>query len=258
MPTFLFGEIVFGPIKSRRLGNSLGVNLLPEDYKYCTFDCLYCECGWTLKNTSKIKLPSEIEVENALEAKLQQAVEEGVKIDSITFAGNGEPTVHPQFAHIINNTLLLRNKYFPKAKVSVLSNATQIHRSEVVAALQSIEQCILKLDAGLEESFQIINRPLGGLTLNQLVDRLKVFDGNLIIQTLFLRGNIDGKIIDNTTEKEIEAWIKLLVELKPKLVMIYPIERDTPHPDLEKVSDKELQSIASLVRNQGISVEVYS
>jgi len=258
MPTFLFNEIIFGPVKSRRLGVSLGVNLLPEDYKYCTYNCLYCECGWTLKSDEKVKLHTREEIKQTLEAKLQEMLSNNYPPDNITFAGNGEPTIHPEFAEIIDDTIELRDKYFPKAQISVLSNATQIHKSNIVKALLKVDQNILKLDSAIDKTYKIINQPISKIDVRTLVDRLKVFKGNLSIQTLFIRGNYKGEYFDNTTEEEVNNWIELLQEIKPKNVMIYPIARDTPHSDLEKIDTETLNRIGKKVRSLGFNVNIYN
>jgi wyosine [tRNA(Phe)-imidazoG37] synthetase (radical SAM superfamily) len=257
MATFLFDKIIFGPVKSRRLGVSLGVNLLPNDSKYCTYDCVYCECGWTYKN-HKAKLHPREEVYKALDLMLQQMKADNMPPDNITFAGNGEPTVHPDFAGIIDDTILLRDKYFPKAKISVLSNATQVHKDSVMQALLKVDQNILKLDTANDDLLRIINRPTGKLDTRTIVERLKKFGGNLSVQTMFIRGEYKGEIFDNTTAEEVDKWLDLLLEIKPKNVMIYPIERDTPTSGLIKISKEELDIIAEKVRNKGLEVLVYS
>lgn len=257
MGTFLFNEIIFGPVSSRRLGVSLGVNLLPTDYKFCTFNCVYCECGWTLKSDKKIKLPSTEEVRNELEKVLKEYAEQGKEINSITFAGNGEPTIHPDFAEIIDDTIELRNMWMPEANISVLSNASQLNKIKVTDALKKVDQNILKLDAGTEETYRLINMAQKHLKFEKIVDYLKSFEGNLIIQTLFIRGSYEGQYFDNTRDKEVNAWLELLKEIQPQSVMLYPIERDTPTDDLEKIDTETLNSIAKKVKAIGIETEVY-
>lgn len=257
MGTFLFSEIIFGPVKSRRLGVSLGINLLPTDYKFCTFNCVYCECGWTLKADKKIKLPTPEEVKTELEKVLKQYAENGKEINSITFAGNGEPTIHPKFAEVIEDTIELRNKWMPEAQISVLSNASQLNKSKVTEALKKIDRNILKLDAGTSETYQKINQAQKHLKFDEIVDYLKSFDGKLIIQTLFLRGEHNGEHFDNTTAKEVNAWLKLLEEIKPHSVMLYPIDRDTPAENLQKIDKSKLSKIAMQVEQLGIKTEVY-
>jgi wyosine [tRNA(Phe)-imidazoG37] synthetase (radical SAM superfamily) len=256
MATFLFDSIIFGPVQSRRLGVSLGINLLPNDVKYCTFDCVYCECGWTY-HTHNIRLHPRSEVYNALEQMLQKMQEEGRGPDNITFAGNGEPTVHPDFAEIIDDTIALRDKYFPDAKISVLSNATRVHKPSIREALKKVDQNILKLDTANDRLLRLINRPKTKLDVRTIVERLKKFEGDLTVQTMFIRGNYLGESFDNTTPEEVDAWIELLKEIKPRNVMIYPIERDTPTHSLEKISREELEVIAEKVRAAGMEVLVY-
>lgn len=257
MGTFLFNEIIFGPIKSRRLGVSLGINLLPTDYKFCTFNCVYCECGWTLKADKKIKLPTREEVKAELGKVLKEYAASKKEINSITFAGNGEPTIHPNFSEIINDTIELRDQWMPDAQISVLSNASQLNKIQVTEALKKIDRNILKLDAGTEETYLKINQAQKHLKFERIVDYLKGFDGNLIIQTLFLRGANQGQNFDNTTEEEVNAWLALLQDIKPQSVMLYPIDRDTPAKDLEKIEKEKLNEIAKRVNNLGINTEVY-
>ena len=258
MGGFLFHETVFGPVMSRRLGVSLGINLLPVDYKYCTFNCVYCECGWThRKPEGSNGLPSRDEVKVLLEEKLKTMLADGQIPDAITFAGNGEPTIHPDFTGVIDDTIALRNRFFPDAKITVLSNASMLHRVDVFNALKAADNNIQKLDAGSEALFQLINQPAGSLSLDKVVEQLCRFEGNLIVQTLFLRGEHKGDSIDNTTEQEVEAWIELLKKIKPKYVMIYPIDRATPEQDIEKVSFDELSAIAEKVNLAGIKTKVF-
>jgi len=258
MTGFLFNKVVFGPVHSRRLGISLGINLLPTGYKYCSFNCIYCECGWTgINNIDKIIFPPVLVVKQFLEKKLREMFETGELPESISFAGNGEPTLHPDFPEIIDLTIELRNKYSPQSKVAVLSNATMLHIPAVVEALKKVDKNILKLDAGTEETFRLINNPLDNITQKEIVNNLKQFKEKLIIQSLFVRGDCKGNQIDNTSAKEIKLWLKYLKELKPELVMIYPIARATPAKELEKISLKELENIAEKVRNIGLNAEVY-
>jgi wyosine [tRNA(Phe)-imidazoG37] synthetase (radical SAM superfamily) len=256
MATFLFEKIVFGPIKSRRLGSSLGINLLPVDSKLCNFDCIYCECGWNDASAKKAFHPRE-EVKEALKAKLEELKKFHNLPDVITFAGNGEPTMHPDFEGIIDDTIALRNEHSPKTKIAVLSNATLIGREKVFNALKKVDQNILKLDSAFEETVLLVNKPHGEYSTAKVVERLKEFKGQVTIQTMFLRGTFDGKPVDNTTHQEIEAWLNLLAEIKPKEVMVYTIDRDTPAPDLVKVPAEELHAIAHTVTSRlGIHTQV--
>jgi wyosine [tRNA(Phe)-imidazoG37] synthetase (radical SAM superfamily) len=258
MSGFLFHETVFGPVMSRRLGVSLGINLLPVDYKYCTFNCIYCECGWTHNKTGgNNKLPERNEVRSKLEKKLKSMKSTGQAPDAITFAGNGEPTIHPEFPAIIQDTIEMRDKYFQESRITVLSNASMLHRKDVFQALNAIEDNIQKLDAGSEEMFSLINQPAGDRRLETIVEQLRRFDGNLIIQTLFLRGRHNGKTVDNTTDQEVDLWISHLKKVKPKYVMIYPIDRATPEQDIEKIPFEELSEIAKKVNGEGINTKVF-
>ena len=254
--TSLYDNIIFGPIRSRRLGLSLGVNLLPIESKLCSFDCIYCECGWNDEHPGKRRFNAREDVRNMLEETLQKMVAEGTPPDVITFAGNGEPTMHPDFENIITDTIALRDKHCPAAKVSVLSNATQIHREDVRRALLRVDNNILKLDSAFDETVQLVNKPQGAYTVARTVELLKAFEGNLILQTMFLRGEYLGKRVDNTTEEEVVAWLKLVAEIKPKQVMVYSLDRDTPCQTLEKVEKDELREIAARVEALGIPCSV--
>ena len=258
MATFLFDKIIFGPVNSRRLGISLGINLLPTTSKVCTFDCIYCECGWNGKNESHEKLPSRADVKRLLEEKLTEMAKSNKVPDVITFAGNGEPTVHPAFSEIIDDTLELRNRLCPNAKVAVLSNATRIDRDAVFNALLKVDQAILKLDAANDSIVQTLNQPVQQYSVAQKVAELKRFNGKFILQTLFIQGEYNGINIDNSTAEEVAKWIKIVEELHPSEVMVYTISRDTPAEGLKKVSSHRLNQIAQHVRDLGISVSVSS
>lgn len=258
MSTFLFNDIIFGPVKSRRLGISLGINLLPVNRKICNFNCIYCECGWTNSpEKAESHLPGRIEVFNALNDKLSEMKEKNLPPDVITFAGNGEPTLHPDFSGIIDDSILLRNRYFPNAKIAVLSNATTILDPLVKAALLKADKNILKLDSAFDSTVKIHNQPQVSLNVGDLIKNLRGFEGNLIIQTLFLRGIFNGAVVDNTTQVEINAWLKAIERIKPSEVMIYTISRDTPDGgQLNKIPVKELREIAARVEKLGIKTQV--
>jgi wyosine [tRNA(Phe)-imidazoG37] synthetase (radical SAM superfamily) len=258
MATFLFDEIIFGPVTSRRLGVSLGINLLPTKKKICNFNCIYCECGWTRDIESAVnKLPGREEVYSALERKLSEMKEKNQSPDVITYAGNGEPTLHPAFSGIIDDSIALRDKYFPKARIAVLSNATTISKPEIKAALLKVDQNILKLDSAIDSTIKIHNQPRVTIKADDLIKELSGFDGKLIIQTLFLRGSHNGINVDNTTPVEIDAWLMALERIRPSEVMIYTISRDTPEgADLVKVPINELKSIAARVESMGIKTRV--
>jgi wyosine [tRNA(Phe)-imidazoG37] synthetase (radical SAM superfamily) len=259
MGTFLFDEIIFGPVKSRRLGVSLGINLLPVKRKICNFNCIYCECGWT-GNISNIagKLPGRKEVHDALDRKLSEMKTKDQKPDVITYAGNGEPTLHPDFPGIIDDSIVLRDKYFPDAKIAVLSNSTTITDQKVKTALLKADMNILKLDSAFDSTILVHNQPSVKLNVKDLINNLAGFNGKLIIQTLFLRGLYNGRVIDNTTPEELDAWIRAIEKINPEEVMIYTISRDTPPEggELNKVPAKELMEIASKVEKLGIKTQV--
>ena len=234
MSTVIYPSPIFGPVHSRRLGVSLGINLLPEDGKFCSFDCIYCECGFNKDHRPKKKLPAREQVREALEARLLDMQQNGPKPDVLTFAGNGEPTAHPEFAGIIDDTLALRDKYFPQAKVSVLSNSTFIHKAEVFKALNKIDNNILKLDTVNVDYINKVDRPTGHYDVNEIIEEMKAFKGNLIIQTMFMKGESQGKSVDNTTDEYVLPWLEAVKEIAPRQVMIYTIDRETPDHDLKK------------------------
>lgn len=249
----LFDSIVYGPIRSRRLGVSLGVNLMPTTAKLCTFDCVYCECGWN-QPVSHPQLPTREQVRDALEYQLSTL---DVQPDVITFSGNGEPTLHPDFLGIIQDTCALRDQYCPNAKVSVLSNSTQLGRKDVVEALLLCDNRILKLDSAIDTTMQLIDKPVNQhLTVAQIVQWLSLFEGNFTLQTCFLRGEYEGRVIDNTTREELDAWYQAVNILHPKQVMIYVIDRATPLQTLSKVPADEMEAIAAPLREKGIDVIV--
>ena len=258
MATFLFDEIIFGPVKSRRLGVSLGINLLPTKRKICNFNCIYCECGWTRDIEKAVShLPRREEVYNALEWKLSEMKKKSQAPDVITYAGNGEPTLHPDFHGIIDDSITLRDKYFPEAKIAVLSNSTTITNPLVKAALLKVEMNILKLDSAFDSTIKIHNQPRVNINVEELINNLIGFNGKVIIQTLFLRGTYKGKVINNTTPVEINAWLKAIERIRPSEVMIYTISRDTPEGgQLIKVPLKELREIAAMVKKLGIKTQV--
>lgn len=249
----LFTDIIYGPIRSRRLGISLGVNLLPLHSKLCNFDCIYCECGWNDDNRAeKPRFNAREDVRNALEATLTKMQAEGALPDVITFAGNGEPTIHPEFEGIIDDTIALRNKFAPEAKVSVLSNATQLHREGVRNALHKVDNAILKLDSAFTPTARLINKPQGDYSVERIIEQLKTFGREFVLQTMFLRGEHNGTNIDNTSERELEAWLAVVEHLRPQSVMVYSIDRATPCKTVQKVAREELEKIAEKVRSLGI------
>jgi len=257
MATFLFDKIIFGPVKSRRLGVSLGVNLLPTDSKVCSFDCIYCECGWTpRKREQKAVLPTRELVAERLEAQLKKMKDSGELPDVITFAGNGEPTLHPDFAGIIDDTIRLRDAYAPNCRVAVLSNSTMLHKESVFQALLKVDDNILKLDSAFEKTVELLDCPMGHFNLDEVIEQLARFGKAAAIQTLFVRGEYKSQKIDNTTPEELEAWLTALKKINPGQVMIYTIARDTPTQGLEKISIDELNRIADMVKAAGFDVQV--
>lgn len=257
MSTILFNEIIFGPIKSRRLGSSLGVNLLPYDGKLCSFDCIYCECGFNKDFRTKTKLPTSSNVRAAMEDKMKHLKDSNTPLDVITFAGNGEPTMHPEFEQIVDDTIELRNSYFPNSKISVLSNGMHINKESVIRALKKVDNNILKLDSAFDATVRLIDRPNSpSYSVRNQVEQYKKFGGNIFIQTMFIRGEFDNTAFDNTTEKEVLAWIELIKELNPREVMIYTVDRETPAKEIEKITVDELRKIANRVEELGITTNV--
>lgn len=249
----LFSSIIYGPIRSRRLGVSLGVNLMPTDAKLCTFDCVYCECGWN-QPVSHPQLPTREDVRESLHSQLSTL---NSPLDVITFSGNGEPTLHPEFLGIIQDTCALRDQYCPGAKISVLSNSTQLFREDVVEALRLCDNRILKLDSAITSTMRLIDKPINpSLTVEQIVERLSVFNGDFTLQTCFLTGEYEGRIIDNTTPEELAAWYRAVDYLHPKQVMIYVIDRATPLKTLSKIPLDKMNEIAAPLREKGIEVIV--
>lgn len=257
MATFLFDKIIFGPVISRRLGESLGINLMPNNKKICNFNCIYCECGPTNSNdTSKFKLPTRIQVAEKLEFRLKDIKAKKIPIDTVTYAGNGEPTLHPEFPEIVKDTIALRDKYLPDTDIAVLSNSTLIDNKRIFNALNLVDLNILKLDSGYEETNKAINCPLFNFNLNKTIENLKNFNGNLIIQTLFFRGIYKGQEIDNTTEKELTRWLQIINYIQPESVMIYTIARNTPNKGLYKIPPGELTRISEKLEKTGITTHI--
>lgn len=255
MATSLYNDIIFGPIHSRRLGLSLGVNLLPVESKLCNFNCIYCECGWNPEG-SRPRFNRREDVRRLLGDKLREMTAAGTPPDVITFAGNGEPTMHPEFGDIIGDTIALRDEICPQAKVSVLSNATMIGREDVRRALLRVDNNILKLDSAFDGTVRLIDNPPSGYTVAETVGNMMLFEGRLIMQTMFLRGTCDGQTVDNTTEREVSAWLDIVARVRPQKVMVYTIDRDTPLETLEKVPVDQLRAIAARVEALGIECSV--
>ena len=253
MSTRIYPAPIYGPVRSRRLGLSLGINLLPEDGKSCTFDCIYCECGFNKDRIPTRKHPTRAEVSKALEAQLKKMHEADEHPDVLTFAGNGEPTSHPDFAGIIDDTIRLRNKYCPDAKISILSNSTFIHKQDVHNALLKVDNNILKLDTINADYIRLVDQPLNRhFDVRQLIEDLKSFNGKLIIQTMFMKGMSGAHNVDNTGEEFVRPWLEAVKYIAPKEVMIYTIDRETPDHDLQKATHAELDAIRDRVKTMGI------
>ncbi len=257
MPTFLFDAHVFGPISSRRLGSSLGINLLSTKEKICNFDCIYCECG-SLSDEKKQsdRFVDQYELILSLVQNLATCLSEKIPVDTITFAGNGEPTLHPDFPEIISRVIPLRDKFFPEAKIAVLTNGMTLKNREIRYALEKIDKTIVKLDAGSDEAITLIDRPQKWQSIDRFKQELSQFEGPLTIQTMFLRGNINGEPIDNASPEALENWFNQLIDIMPSEVMLYSLDRDTPIQTIEKVQKKELEIIAEQVNQLGIQTMV--
>lgn len=253
MSTVIYPSPIFGPIHSRRLGLSLGINLQPADGKICTFDCIYCECGFNADRRPSLPRPTREEVAKALEIKLKDMAESGRVPDVLTFAGNGEPTAHPHFAEIIDDTIKLRDRYCPQAKVSVLSNSTMLHRKQVHDALMHVDNNILKLDTVSMDYIKKVDRPLQPTyDVEDIIESLKAFNGHVIIQTMFMKGSMNGEDVDNVKEEYIKPWLDAVKRIQPMEVMVYTIDRETPDHDLAKATHDELDAIRDRVIAMGI------
>ena len=257
MQTVLFHSTIYGPIHSRRLGMSLGINLMPNDGKICSFDCLYCEAGFNAQGPGKDGVPTREAVKRQLKRKFEEMKAAGQTLDVITFSGNGEPTLHPEFSKVVEDVMRLRTLYFPDAKVSVLSNSTMAGKPAVAKALLKVDNNILKLDSALPRTFRLINRPVSPNILPEgVIADLKKFSGQCIVQTIMVRGEFEGQHFDNTTDEELDALLNAYRQIEPREVMLYSIDRKTPAEDMEKVSKEELERIAQRFRDAGIKVQV--
>ncbi len=257
MQTVLFHSTIYGPIRSRRLGMSLGINLMPNDGKICSFDCLYCEAGFNAQGPGKDGVPSRDTVKKQLKRKLEEMKAQGETLDVITFSGNGEPTLHPEFKKVVEDVLRLRTAYYPDAKVSVLSNSTMAGKQQVAEALLKVDNNILKLDSAMPRTFRILNRPGSPNCLPEgVIADLKKFSGQCVVQTIMVRGEFEGEHIDNTTDEELDALLSAYLQIKPREVMLYSIDRKTPAENLEKVTKEELERIARRFRDAGITVQI--
>mgnify|MGYP003297940583 FL=1 len=247
-----FDDIVFGPIFSRRLGSSLGVNLLPSKGKLCNFDCVYCECGWNKDGIAERVFPRLEEVKAALEEKMSKAASEGVPVDSITFSGNGEPTMNPDFPEIVDVTLELRDRFFPDAKVSVLSNATLIGRPAVAEALMKVDNPILKIDASSDSLIAQINKPVGRYRLDEVVEAMMKFEGRFVLQTMFLK----SPDFDTAEPDALDKWMEIVRKVKPREIMVYTIDRETPDKSLAKYTVEEMTAFVQPLIDEGFRIQI--
>ena len=259
--TIIYPSPIFGPVKSRRLGISLGINLMPGDGKWCTFDCVYCECGLNKDHRATQPLPTVQEVHDKLEDTLKGMKQRGECLDVLTFSGNGEPTMHPRFSEIVDNVLSLRSKYFPMAKVTVLSNSTQIHRKDVFDALMKVDNAVMKLDTVSEEYIRLVDQPTGHYDIKSIIENLARMNGHAVVQTMFMKGNVkdkDGNIVcvDNCKDEYIEPYIDALKRINPRQVMIYTLDRDWPTEGLEKADHETMDAIAEKIRKAGFDTSV--
>lgn len=245
-------EVVFGPIRSRRLGSSLGINLLPEKGKICSFDCIYCECGWNKDGRGDIKLPTAAEVRNALENKLKQCKADQIQIDSITFSGDGEPTLNPDFPQIIDDTLSLRDQYYSASKVTVLSNSTRVHLPEVFNALRKVDNPTMKIDAPTNELVEKINRSSSDYDIHRVVEALKQFNGDFILQTMFLK----SKDFDSSSPEVLNGWMDIVRTLHPREIMVYTIDRPTPELGLQKFTVEEMRTLVKPLLDEGFVIQI--
>ena len=277
-------ETVFGPIRSRRLGSSLGINLLPTKGKLCNFDCIYCECGWNADGREDTVLPTAAQVRSALEDKLTALLLDGTPVDSITFSGDGEPTLNPEFPRIIDDTLRLRDAFFPQAQVSVLSNATRVHIPEIFDALRKVDNPIMKIDAPTDALAALINRPSGGYSVDRTVEALKKFEGDFVLQTMFLRAmrspirsgmtevdlpdvssvmadpdrpspDMPEYIFDSGAPEVLLPWMDIVRTLRPRLIQVYTIDRPTPASNLEKYTVDEMRSLVAPLLSEGFNIQ---
>ena len=256
MSTVIYPSPIFGPVHSRRLGVSLGINLMPADGKICTFDCIYCECGFNADRRPALPRPTRDEVREALTLRLEPMRREGPAPDVLTFAGNGEPTAHPEFAAIVDDVIALRDRFFPSARISVLSNATRAHLPEVKKALLRVDNNILKLDTVDPDYIRRVNRPASAYDVHRVVETLAGYDGRLIVQTMFMRGSDAEGSVDNTSDRYVLPWLDAVRTIRPQAVMIYTIDRETPDHDLLKATHDDLDRIAALVQAAGIPCTV--
>lgn len=237
-------ETVYGPVYSRRLGTSLGINPLPLSYKFCDFDCVYCQYGWTPEKKGRERLKRVAELAREIEDAFRKLADAGHRVDCITIAGNGEPTIHPDFPEFVTALLKLRDHYFPGVKTGILSDASQAYRPEIKEALEKLDERYMKLDAGSPELIEQINRPRGNFNYDKMLKGLKNLKA-IVIQSLFMQGSYD-----NTGEIALREWSQTVRMLQPREVQIYTIDRRPADAGLRKVPSEELQRIARFCRSE--------
>ena len=251
-PIPLHPGIIYGPVRSRRLGASLGLNILPVNYKLCSFDCIYCQCGWTAVCTIDPvdRLADFPAPENFGEA-LKSTLREQKEIDNITFSGNGEPTLHPRFEELVDIAKQLKEEHFPEAKLGVLSNSSTVSYENVPRALAKLDFRIMKLEAGSPETFRKINRPHKGIDYGAILSGLKSLD-EVTLQTMFVDGSTS-----NTSNREVREWMERVGEIKPMNAQIYSLHRPPADSSLREVSAERLREIAAQTEAAtGIAIEV--
>lgn len=232
-------SIIYGPVKSRRLVKSLGINLLPTNRKICSFNCNYCQYGLTQQvngsETSMDLFPGLAEVINALTLGL----EEHPDVDFVTFSGNGEPTLHPNFAKIVDGVNnVVKTNILSNAKVALLTNGSTLVNKKTMEAISKIDRVYIKLDAPNEPLFRKINKPALSIDFNRMIESMKEVS-NLRLQTMLMEG-----VVTNCDPKSLEDYYNLIAYLQPEEVHIYTIDRPTPVEGLLKVSPEKLNMIA--------------
>ncbi|NLA25207.1 MAG: radical SAM protein [Bacteroidales bacterium] len=254
MGGFLFQDLIFGPVRSRRLGRSLGINLLPINAKWCNYNCIYCECGWTARFDDSDIFPNADDIINMLENVLTKDSEQGKEIDAITFAGNGEPSLHPEFNRIVKETVRLRNQIFPKAKIAILTNATRLKDESVIEALCMADTSMLKLDSAIQRTYDLINQSFENFKIEEIIQDIANYPCTKHVQTMFFKGQHGGVFIDNTTENELVLYIEALHKIKPNQVIIYSLDRDTPDSNLLKIEPEKMLEIAERLEQEGFDL----
>ena len=246
-------SVVYGPLRSRRLGQSLGINLLPVSHKVCSSNCVYCQYGWTRppgESAERLKRAPILLAE--IEERFRQVAEDRIPVDAITLAGNGEPTLHPDLTELVIGITRLRDQFFPGAAVGILTDATQITRPRVREALALLDERYMKFDAADEATWRRINKPLGNTTFEGMLNALKAVP-DIILQSMFLQGTYD-----NTGEAHLAAWVEAVRVIKPRSVQVYTVDRGTADPGIREVPRETLQEIADrLTAATGIPTDVY-